>query len=79
MYNRSEREPPCLDVLARWNSTLEMYEDAIKVKNILHTLLELHKEELPNDDDWYHIQGMVDWFGKSTPLSHLLALLIIGY
>ena len=43
-----------------------MYEDAIKVKNILHCTISdpsgaPYKEELPNDDDWYHIQGMVDW------------------
>ena len=66
MYNRSEREPPYLDVPTRWNSTLAMYEDAIKVKNILHCTISdpsgaPYKEELPNDDDWYHIQGMVDW------------------
>ena len=35
MYEHGKRDLPCLDCPTRWNSTLEMYQEALKVKNIL--------------------------------------------
>jgi hypothetical protein len=30
-----EQEPPCLDFVTRWNSTLVMYQQAIKLRDVM--------------------------------------------
>ena len=35
MYEHGEWEPPCLDIITRWNSTLEMYQEVLKLKDVL--------------------------------------------
>ena len=61
MYEHGERDPPCLDCPTRWNSTLEMYQEALKVKNILLCTMSNNNSineftgEMPNGNDWNHI------------------------
>ena len=55
-----------------------MYKDVLKVKNILlYTMFE-HKSnnefggEMPSDDDWNHIVGMVKWLECPSRMSTYL-------
>ena len=36
MVEHCEKEPPSLDVVTRWNSTLEMFRQAIKDRDVLN-------------------------------------------
>jgi hypothetical protein len=35
MFEGVEQEPPCIDVVTRWNSTLVIYQQSLKLRSIL--------------------------------------------
>ena len=64
MYEHGEREPPSIDVITRWNSTLVMYQEAIKLRDIITCTIT--DSAIAGDfvngiltlEDWNHIQAM---------------------
>ena len=67
MYEHGEREPPCLDIIMRWNSTLEMYQEALKLRYVLSCTIvnsiiaAYFIDSMFNIDYWNHIQAMEQW------------------
>ena len=67
MYEHGEREPPCLDIITRWNSTLEMYQEALKLRDVLSCTIADSiiaadfVDSMLTIDDWNHIQAMEQW------------------
>ena len=61
------QEPPCLDVITRWNSTLTMYQQGIKLKDILTCTISDNlidhefADHILSVEDWNHIQNMEQW------------------
>ena len=58
MVEHHEREPPRLDVVTRWNSTLEMFRQAIKDRDIL--TLTVSDLTISSDFNGYILTGE-DW------------------
>ena len=67
MYEHGEREPPCLDIITRWTSTLEMYQEALKPRDVLSCTIADSiiaadfVDSMLTIDDWNHIQAMEQW------------------
>lgn len=67
MYAHGEQEPPCLDMITRWNLILVMHQQAIKLrdtwscttsdKNITHELI----DHILILEYWNHIYSMEQW------------------
>ena len=77
MVEHREREPPRLDVVIRWNSTLEMFRQAIKVRDILFTISDLTISSDFNGyvltgEDWNHIHAMEEWLDTPAEVSTFL-------
>ena len=84
MFDKGEREPPCMDAVTRWNSTLVMYQQAIELKDVINwTITECSvptnvNEYLLTREEWTHVECMIEWLAmptkismdRSTPLSH---------
>ena len=64
MYEHGEREPPCLDIITRWNSTLEMDQEALKLRDVLSCIIadsiivSDFIDSTRTRDYWNQIQGM---------------------
>ena len=88
MVEHHEREPPRLDVVTRWNSTLEMFRQAIKDRDVLNfTISNLTISSDFNGyaltvEDWSHIHAMEElarytdrgfYFSRRVKISHIIA------
>ena len=78
MVEHREKEPPRLDVVTRWNSTLEMFRQAIKDRDILNfTISDLTISSDFNGyvltvEDWSHIHAMEEWLETPAEVSTFL-------
>ena len=67
MHENGEHEPPCLDCITRWNSTLIMYQQSLKLRDVL--ICTTSDKAIANEfvdytlsiEDWNHIQSMEQW------------------
>jgi hypothetical protein len=64
MFEGIEQEPPCIDVVTRWNSTLVMYQQSLKLRSVLtctitdSTIAVDFYDDTLTMEDWNHIQEM---------------------
>ena len=78
MVEHREKETPRLDVVTRWNSTLEMFRQAIKDRDILNfTISDLTISSDFNGyaltvEDWSHIHVMEEWLETPAEVSTFL-------
>ena len=78
MVEHCEREPPRLDVVTRWNSTLEMFRQAIKDKDLLNfaisklTISSAFNGYVLNLEGWSHIHAMEEWLDTPAKVSTFL-------
>ncbi len=75
MFDKGEREPPCMDAVTRWNSTLVMYQQAIQLKDVINwTITECSvptnvNEYLLTREEWTHVEGMIEWLAMPAKIS----------
>ena len=78
LVEHREREPPRLDVVTRWNSTLEMFRQAIKDRDILTltvsdlTISSDFNGYVLTGEDWSHIHAMEEWLDTPAEVSTFL-------
>ena len=64
MYDHGGWEPLCLDIITRWNSTLEMDQEALKLRDVLSCIIadsiivSDFIDSTRTRDYWNQIQGM---------------------
>ena len=67
MHENGEQEPPCLDCITRWNSTLIMYQQSLKLRDVLicttsdKVIVDEFVDHTLSIEDWSHIQSMEQW------------------
>ena len=67
MCDHGEQELPCIEDIARWNSTLMMYQQAIKLRDVLNctitdsTIVANFTDNMLSPEDWSHIEAMEQW------------------
>ena len=67
MHENGEHEPPCLDCITRWNSTLIMYQQSLKLRDVLicttsdNAIANEFVDHTLSIEDWSHIQSMEQW------------------
>ena len=77
MVEHREREPPRLDVVTRWNSTLEMFTQVNKDRDILNftiSYLAISSDfngYVLTGEDWSHIHAMEEWLDTLLEVSTL--------
>ena len=68
MHENGEHEPPCVDCITRWNSTLIMYQQSLKLRDVLicttsdNAIANEFVDHTLSIEDWSHIQSMEQWF-----------------
>ena len=74
-----EQEPPCLDCVTRWNSTLVMYQQVIKLRDVMICIVsdiaiahDFTDHTLTNED-WNHIQSMEQWLLVAAVICNYLS------
>ena len=78
LVEHREREPPRLDVVTRWNSTLEMFRQAIKDRDVLNftisdlTISSDFNGYVLTGEDWSHIHAMEEWLDTPAEVSTFL-------
>ncbi len=78
MVEHHEREPPRLDVVTRWNSTLEMFRQSIKDRDVLNftisdlTISSDFNGNVLTGEDWSHIHAMAEWLDTPAEVSTFL-------
>ena len=78
MVEHRESEPPRLDVIRRWNSTLEMFTQVIKDRDILNftisylTISSDFNGYVLTREDWNHIHAMEEWLDTPAKVSNFL-------
>ena len=67
MHENGEHEPPCVDCITRWNSTLIMYQQSLKLRDVLicttsdNVIANEFVDHTLSIEDWSHIQSMEQW------------------
>ena len=79
MHKNGEQEPPCLDCVTRWNSTLVMYQQAMKLRDILSCTVSdkaiAHEfvDHTLSTEDWNRIQSMEQWLLVPAIISNYMS------
>ena len=78
MVEHREREPSRLDVVTIWNSTLEMFTQAIMDRDVLNftisnlTISSDFNGYVLTGEDWGHVHDLEEWLDTTTKVSTLL-------
>ena len=79
MHENGEQEPSCLDCITRWNSTLIMYQQSRKLRDVLicttsdKPIANHFVDHTLSIEDWNNIQSMEQWLLVPTKICHYLS------
>ena len=67
MHENGEHEPSCVDYITRWKSTLIMYQQSLKLRDVVicttsdNAIANEFVDHTLSIEDWSHIQSMEQW------------------